>query len=251
MKVVLIDDEVHCTESLEIMLKQLGKSIEIVAKFNNPINALPYLQDHTFDILFLDIEMPKLNGFELLSILKDFTFDVVFTTAYNQYAIEAFKYSALNYLLKPIDSDELLACINKWEEKQQKNMPYQQFSQMMEMLQNNMRLNAKIALPTTYGFEFIEIDKIVRCQSESNYSHIYFKEGEPLLICRTLKEVENLLSAHGFIRVHQSHLINPKYLKKFLRNDGGYVVMEDGEKISVSKINKDKVTAIFNQIERN
>lgn len=251
IKVVLIDDELHCTESLEIILNSLKKPMKIIGKFNNAIDALAFIKTADFDILFLDIEMPNLNGFELLNQLNDFKFDVVFTTAYDQYAIKAFKFSALNYLLKPIDDQELLASINKWESKSQKNLPADQFNFFLDILENSQKRRSKIALPTTYGLEFIEIGEIIRCQSESNYTHFFLKNEETFLICRTLKEVESLLSANGFIRIHQSHLINPLYLKKFLRNDGGYVVMEDGEKISVSKNNKDKIIDIFNQIERN
>lgn len=251
MKVVIVDDELHCTETLEIVLKNLQKQVDILGKFNNPIEALEFIKHNDFDILFLDIEMPKLSGFELLAQLENFNFDVVFTTAYNQYAIKAFKYSALNYLLKPIDTDELLACINQWETKSLRLLASSQFDFLMDLLKNNPRTKSKIALPTTYGLEFIEIDEIIRCQSDSNYTNVFFKNTKPLLICRTLKEVENILGTNGFIRIHQSHLINPLYLKKFIRNDGGYVVMEDGEKISVSKGNKDKITAVFNQIDRN
>lgn len=251
IKVVLVDDELHCTESLEILLKSFAKPVQIIGKFNSSIEALAFIKKTDFDILFLDIEMPGLNGFELLGQLSDFKFDVVFTTAYDQYAIKAFKYSALNYLLKPVDEVELLECLVKWENKSQKNLATNQFNFFMDVLQNSQKTRSKIALPTTYGLEFIEISDIIRCQSDSNYTHFYLKNKETYLICRTLKEVESLLSTNGFIRIHQSHLINPLYLKKFLRNDGGYVVMEDGEKISVSKNNKDKIIDIFNQIERN
>lgn len=250
IKVVLVDDELHCTESLEILLKSFNKPIQIIGKYNNSIEALAFIKSTAFDILFLDIEMPGLNGFELLSQINDFKFDVVFTTAYDQYAIKAFKYSALNYLLKPIDDTELLECIQKWESKIYKNLPLDQFNFFIDILHNSQKKRSKIALPTTYGLEFIEIGEIIRCQSESNYTHFFLKSGEKFLICRTLKEVESLLTNNGFVRVHQSHLINPIFLKKFLRNDGGYVVMEDGEKISVSKNNKDKIIDIFNQIER-
>jgi two-component system LytT family response regulator len=154
-------------------------------------------------------------------------------------------------LLKPVDNQELLECLDKWESKSQKNLPSDQFNFLMDILQNSQKNRYKIALPTTYGLEFIAISDIIRCQSDSNYTHFYLKTKETFLICRTLKEVESLLTTNGFIRIHQSHLINPLFLKKFLRIDGGYVVMEDGEKISVSKNNKDKITEIFNQIERN
>ncbi len=249
-KVVIVDDELHCSASLQMLLNGLDKKIEILKIFNNATLAKDYLMHHSFDLLFLDIEMPGLNGFELLSSLEEFKFDVVFTTAYNQYAIEAFNYGALNYLLKPIDAQELLACVNQWETKSGRYLQNSQFDFLMDLLRNNPKTKSKIALPTTYGLEFVEIDEIIRCQADSNYTNVFFKNAKPLLICRTLKEVENILSNNGFIRIHQSHLINPTFLKKFVRNDGGYVVMDDGEKISVSKGNKEKITTMFNQIDR-
>lgn len=250
IKVVLLDDEYHCLESLETQLKSLNKPIEIIARFSNPIEALPYLRAHVFDILFMDIEMPGLNGFDVLEQLPEHSFAIVFTTAYNQYAIKAFKFSALNYLLKPIDDEELLGCINQWEKKAQKNISIEQYRLFLDILNPLQKTPSKIALPTAEGFEFIAIDQIIRCRSESNYTFFYLNNNIEVLICRTLKEVERILVNYGFIRIHQSHLINQSYLKKFVRHNGGYVVMQDGEEISVSKINKDKITVIFNQIDR-
>ncbi|MEO5910322.1 MAG: LytTR family DNA-binding domain-containing protein [Pelobium sp.] len=250
IKVVFVDDEVHCTESLQILLKKLNRPVEIIGKFNNPLEALPFIKSNSFDILFLDIEMPGMSGFELLHQINDFKFDVVFTTAYDQYAIKAFRFSALNYLLKPIDENELEECLNLWEKKSNKALSNSQFSFFLEALQNPQKNKSKIALPTTDGFEFIEIDEIIRCQSDSNYTNFYLKNGDKFLICRTLKEVESILQHNGFIRIHQSHLINPQYLKKYLRNDGGNVVMQDGVSISVSKNNKSKIVEIFEQIDR-
>jgi two-component system LytT family response regulator len=250
IKVVLLDDEVHCTESLDIILKTLNIEVEVLAKFNDPELALKFLKQNQFDILFLDIEMPRMNGFELLSTLNQIKFDVVFTTAYNQYAIKAFKFSAINYLLKPIDETELIDCLEAWKAKTSKQMPNGQLEFLLQAIQNNNQQSSKLALPTNYGLEFINIKEIVRCQSDSNYTNVYLVNGEKHLICRTLKEVENILQYHNFLRIHQSHLINPNHMKKFIRNDGGYLLMEDGEKISVSKNNKEKIIEIFSQIQR-
>jgi two-component system LytT family response regulator len=251
IKVVLLDDEVHCTESLEIILQTLNTEVQVIAKFNDPELALEFIKLNKFDILFLDIEMPRMNGFEFLSSFLKINFDVIFTTAYNQYAVKAFKFSAINYLLKPIDEAELAECLQAWEIKVLKQMPQNQLEFLLETIQNGQKTSNKLALPTTYGLEFIEIKEIVRCQSDSNYTNIYLSNGDRYLICRTLKEVENILQHHNFLRIHQSHLINPNHMKKFLRNDGGYIVMDDGEKISVSKNNKEKIIEIFSQIERN
>jgi two-component system LytT family response regulator len=250
IKVVLLDDEQHGLDSLSIQLKQLDKSIEIIASFSHPLDALPFIKSQQFDILFLDIEMPGLSGFDVLEKVAEPRFDVIFTTAYNQFAVKAFQYSAISYLLKPIDEDELLRSLNLWEKKVLKYIPKEQYRLFLNHYQKSDTLNNKIALPTAEGLEFINASEIVRCQSDSNYTFFYLSNQEKILICRTLKEVESLLAYHGFVRIHQSHLINPAYLRKFIRQDGGYVMMQDGEEISVSKAHKDKVMALFNQIER-
>ncbi len=250
INVIIIDDETHCTESLSMQLKLVKSPIEILAKFNDPRKAVIYLQQVSCDIVFLDIEMPAMSGFDLLNELKQFSFDVVFTTAYNQYAIKAFQYSALSYLLKPVDDSDLNDVIQRWQEKNQKVLQANQFSFLLELLQSNTRMQSKVALPTADGLEFIEISKIIRCQAESNYTHIYLQEGVAHLICRTLKDVESILGANGFLRIHQSHLINPQHLKKFVRSDGGYVIMSDEAQLSISKANRQYVLDVVNAIER-
>ncbi len=250
IKVVLVDDEKHCTESLNIQLSRLDTPVVVLAKFNDPVSAIAYLKENPCDILFLDIEMPAMSGFDLLNRLNQFTFDVVFTTAYDQYAIKAFQYSALNYLLKPIDELELTACLERWLDKKQKTLQADQFSFMLEMLKNSAKLQTRVALPTTDGLEFIEIAKIIRCQAESNYTHIFLQNNISFLICRTLKDVDSILRPNGFLRIHQSHLVNPQHLKRFVRSDGGYVVMSDDVQLSISKANKQQVLEVVNAIDR-
>lgn len=250
IRVVLVDDEKHCTESLSIQLQALALPIVIVGKFNDPMLAVTYLKQSPCDILFLDIEMPSMSGFDLLNRLNRFDFDVVFTTAYDQYAIKAFQFSALNYLLKPIDEQDLTECINRWIEKKQKNLQADQFSFMLEMLKNSTKQQTKVALPTTDGLEFIELAKIIRCQAESNYTYIYLQDGISFLICRTLKDVDAILRPNGFLRIHQSHLVNPQHMKRFVRSDGGYVVMSDDTQLSISKANRQQVLEVVNAIDR-
>ncbi|GCC52016.1 DNA-binding response regulator [Chryseotalea sanaruensis] len=250
IKVVLVDDEKHCTESLSIQLEQLDIPTIVLGKFNDPLTAMAFLKENSCDMLFLDIEMPAMSGFDLLNRLNRFSFDVVFTTAYDQYAIKAFQFSALSYLLKPIDEIELTDCINRWLEKKQKTLQTDQFSFMLDMLKNSAKLQTKVALPTTDGLEFIEITKIIRCQAESNYTHIYLQDNISFLICRTLKDVDSILRPNGFLRIHQSHLVNPQHLKRYVRSDGGYVVMSDDAQLSISKANKQQVLEVVNAIER-
>lgn len=235
IQVVLLDDEHPCTETLAMQIADLKLNIEIVAKFNDPIQALDFIKHNRFDILFLDVEMPEMNGFKLLGQLDHFNFDVVFTTAYNQYAIKAFKYSALHYLLKPIDDDELRSCFSMWYEKKQKFLGAEQFRHFLNMMDRPKTNFSRIAIPVSDGYEFIDIDQIIRCQSDNYYTYFYMIGSKELLVCRTLKEVEALLKPSGFIRVHQSHLINPAHIKKYSRHDGGRITMSDYTSVSISK----------------
>ncbi len=250
IKVVLVDDEKLATETLQLQLKKLRRDIEVVAVFNDSQIALAEIPKLQFNLLFLDIEMPRLSGFELLTKLYPFHFDIVFVTAYNQYAVEAFKYSAISYCLKPVEDAELLAAIGTWEQKQQQVLQKDQFDNFFQAYQMANATSQKVALPTTDGYQFIPIQNIIRCQSQDNYTHFILNTKENLLICRTLKEVEKILSKRGFLRIHQSHLINPAFLKKYSRSEGGYVVMDNNDELPVSPQRKDAVVQLFEMIQR-
>jgi two-component system LytT family response regulator len=250
-KAVLVDDEFHCTETLFLLLKEnFSQQIQVTAKFNKPEEALLYLLTQKVDLLFLDIEMPGMNGFELLSKLLPLHMDVIFVTAYNQYAIKAFSYSAINYLLKPVDEGELQNVIQHWIAKQQKSISSHQLALMNEYLENAQRVKTKIALPTGDGLEFLEIASIIRCEADNNYTRIFCDDKTFYLICRTLKEVDKVLSDNGFIRVHQSHLINPNFIRKILRNDGGSIILTDGSEVPISRNKKDRLFELMNRVEK-
>ncbi|HMP92639.1 MAG TPA: LytTR family DNA-binding domain-containing protein [Phnomibacter sp.] len=250
-KAVLVDDELHCTEMLAYLLQaHFADSITITARFNQPQEALRYLLANKVDLLFLDIEMPGMNGFELLSKLLPLQMDVVFVTAYDQYAIKAFSYSAISYLLKPVDDEDLVQVLNRWLQKQQKHISLQQVALMKEMLDNVHKTKTRVALPTGDGLEFLEIASIMRCESDNNYTRIFCADKTHHLICRTLKDVEKVLGENGFIRVHQSHLINPQYIKKLLRNDGGSLIMTDGAEIAISRTKKDRLYELLSGVEK-
>jgi len=247
---VLIDDELHCTESLEMLLNRAGQQVRVVAKFNDPVEALAYLNSHKIDLIFLDIEMPVMNGFSFLENLKEYPGDVIFTTAYDQYAIRAFHYSAVSYLLKPIDPDELAATVARWLAKQSKGVDPQQLRLLHHYFLNPGQTKSRLAVPTSDGVEFLDIQQIIRCESESNYTWLYLTGEVKLLVCRTLKEVEAVLNESGFLRIHHSHLINPGFVKKILRHDGGSIVMEDGTQLSISRTRKDRLFDLFEHVRR-
>ncbi len=247
---VLIDDEIHCNESLELLLADCCPQVSVKAKFNLPHDALNWLKNHKADLVFLDIEMPGMSGFDLLAQTGSLDFDVIFVTAYDRYAIRAFHYSAVNYLLKPVDQEELRIALSRWIEKKDKIITPNQLGLMYELLRNTGKHDRRIALPTNDGLEFIEIRNITRCESDSNYTRIFCTGKEQHLICRTLKEVENVLGECGFLRIHHSHLVNPSYIRKLVRNNGGYIVMDDQTQIPFSKSKKDRLYELLTHIER-
>lgn len=246
IRAILIDDEKPATELLEMKLKRLNMGVQVVAKFNQPEAAVEFIRVSQFDVLFLDIEMPRLNGFDLLAQFDDYHFDVIFTTAYDQYAIRAFRVSALSYLLKPIEEVDLREALSRWQQKQIKQLQVPQFQALKTQLQPQSRM----ALPTHEGHEIIEISQIVRCMADASYTHFYLQNGQKLLICRTLKEVEQALAPSGFERVHQSHLINPQYLKKIVKQEGGYLLMADGAQVPVTKQKRDWLVEQFRGLNK-
>lgn len=252
MRVAIIDDEVHCVEGLVLHLKNKFPETKIVFKSTKPEEGLHNLPRIKPDLLFLDVEMPGMNGFELLAQLPDENFAVIFTTAYSQYAAQAFKAKAVDYLLKPIDETEFTEAVLHWQEE--RNMKLNLSSERVEELLTHLKregiLKNKIALPVADGYEFIETNEILYCQSQNNYTVLYMVNKRKIVLSKTLKEFEKLLEKYFFIRVHKSYLINPNYMKKYYRNDGGYLVMQDEKTIPVSKNKKELITSLFDAISK-
>lgn len=248
-KIIIIDDETHCINVLKSLIEKTHSDYTITGVFKNPLVGLEFIKKNPPDLLFLDIEMPNLNGFALLDNLLPIDFDVIFTTAYDQYAIKAFRYSAINYLLKPITEKNIVKALSDWE-KRRKKTSAEQWQLFQEHLQEGSKPCSQIALPTGVGYKIVEIENIVRCQSDSNYTNIFCKDENRVLISRTLKEIEELLAEHGFIRVHQSHLINPQFVKGILRHDGGSLIMHDDEEIPVSRQKSKYINDILNTMLR-
>lgn len=250
MRVAIIDDEVHCVEGLILHLKSSFPEAEIVFKSTRPEEALLGLPKARPDLLFLDVEMPGMNGFELLDQLAADSFDVIFTTAYSQYAARAFKAKAVNYLLKPIDETEFREAVQQWKEERETrtDRSSEKLNELLLYMKREGILRNKIAVPVSEGYEFIETNEILYCQSQNNYTLLFTTDKRKLVLSKTLKEFEKLLEKYYFIRVHKSFLINPNYMKKYFRNDGGYLVMQDGKSIPVSKTKKELITNLFDAI---
>jgi len=238
MKALIIDDELHCTESLQLMLERYCPEVELLGLTNDAIKGLGMISALKPDVVFLDIEMPHLSGFDLLSKVDKIDFEIVFTTAYNEFAIRAFKVNAVDYLLKPIGKNDLIEACKKVE----KRLTYKPDGLNLHALLNELGLkkpkNGKVALSSMEGLDFVEADKIIHCVSESNYTNIYLVDGQKMVISKTLKEIEELLKDYGFLRVHNSHLVNLNRIKKYQRGSGGLLVMDNGDHVQVSRSKK-------------
>lgn len=248
-KIIIIDDEAHCTDVLKSLIEKTHADYKITGIFTNPLQGLEFIQQNPPDLLFLDIEMPNLNGFSLLDKLLPIDFDIIFTTAYDQYAIRAFGYSAINYLLKPITEKSIVQALSSWEKRRNKTSN-EQWELLQNHLKNSKKKYSQIALPTGVGYQIVEIENIVRCQSDSNYTNVYCKGENKILISRTLKEIEELLENHGFIRVHQSHLINPNFVKGILKQQGGSLIMNDDAEVPVSRQKASQINEIMKTMLR-
>jgi two-component system LytT family response regulator len=192
--------------------------------------------------------MPDGSGFRMLEELDEINFEIIFTTAFDQFAIKAIKYSALDYLLKPIDPDELVNAVKKVEQKLQNHKVSDNIQVLLENIKSKDKDPHKIVLSTSEKIHIIETDHILRCESDNYYTHFFLTDGRNILVSKTLKENEELLSDHNFIRPHKSHLVNVKYIKGFLKNDGGYIEMTDGSRIPVSRRKREKIIEIITHI---
>lgn len=247
IKCILIDDENNALEMMEWLLKTYCPTVEIVTMCRSAEEGLAAINKYKPDVVFLDIEMPKMNGFDLLEQFDKLTFDVVFCTAYDQFAIKAFRYSAVNYLLKPVDPDDLKETIRRLEEKKSALSKEQ-----IELLLQNMRQPVKptvqrIALTTNDGMIFVSTEDILYCAAESNYTSVVLKGGKKILVSKVLKEIDETLAGHDFYRIHNSFLININHIKKYVRGDGGYVVMQNDETIGISRSRRQEFMELFSK----
>ena len=238
IKAVIVDDERHCRETLLKLLEWIESEVEVLESFGNPLEAITYIRKHEIDLLFLDIDMPECNGFDMLSRLGKFDFDIIFTTAYDEYAIKAFEVDALAYLLKPIGEEDLSTVLNKISQQKSRKLNEAKLMKLVEGLNKRTGLQ-KIAIPTLEGLEFLKKSEIIRCASEGNYTRIFIENKKPLLISKTLKLVAELIDdEEQFIRPHASHLINLNFIAKYIKGAGGQIIMEDGFVVPVSKQKK-------------
>jgi two-component system LytT family response regulator len=238
LKAIIVDDELHSSESLKTLLERYCPEVEVAGICNSGAEALKVIPLQNPQLVFLDIEMPHMNGFELIEKLPVINFDLVFTTSYDQYAIKAIKFSALDYLLKPVEREELKKAVQKVLQRQQPPLP-QQLEILLQKINQPVNTNLKIAIPTMEGLQMIQIDSIISCTSDSNYTNFHLKNTQKITASRTLKETEELLEGRSFIRVHHSYLVNINEIQKYVKGEGGYLVMSDGTHIDVSRTRKE------------
>ena len=244
IRALIIDDEEHCIEGLQNLLAQDHKNIVEVAgsakTVRDGIGAITLLRP---DLVFLDVQIGDKTGFDLLRALPEIDFEIIFTTAYEKFALQAIRFSALDYLLKPVDPDDLdTALIKLSNEKARKNTA-DKIDLLLQNTQKSDGLLKKIIVPTMSGFEFIEIANIIRCESDNNYTTIYIKGDQKILVSKTLKDFEELLSGYSFFRIHNSHLINLSYIKTYNKGKGGSVILTDGTEVEVSSRRKEDFIA--------
>ena len=236
LQAVIVDDEIKALQSLTWELTNFSDEINVIASFTNPNEALSYLDKNTPDCLFLDIEMPTMDGFQFIKKLTNKNFPVVITTSYNKYALKAIKSQALDYLLKPIDTDDLEETIVKIKKFNSKNFSVEKLE--MALLNYNSRsVHKRITLNTDGKLLFLESDEILYAESDGNYSTIFLTDGQKIVLTKKLKEVNDLLPSDSFFRIHNSYIINLNKIKEFLKTDG-YVVLKSNHKIPVSRQKK-------------
>jgi two-component system LytT family response regulator len=243
---IIIDDEPNNVENLQLILRQYCPGIDVVATALNAVDGIAAIQANQPDLLFLDIQMPEKSGFDVLKAFTNIQFGIIFITAYDQYGIQAIKFSALDYLLKPININELKLAVEKARHKIIARQTNHNIENLLEYIRSGSKDIPKIALPTLQEIVYVRVDDIIRCEASNNYTTFYLQNGEQILVCKTLKEFAELLTPHNFIRTHQSHLVNLHFVKSFLREDGGTLFLTDQTKVPISRQNRDMVKEKLN-----
>lgn len=245
IQAVIIDDMEQARKTLKEDLARYCPEVTIIGEADGVVSGAKLLRKTQPEVVFLDIQMQDGTGFDLLEVMGELPFQLIFTTAHDTFAIQAFRFSALDYLLKPVDPDLLMEAVKKVN-KQTPVHP-DRIQALLDDVQEKKKLT-RLALHTMEKIHVVQIAEIVRCESSANYTIFYFEGGRQLLVTKTLKEFDNLLSEHNFLRVHQSHLINTDFLKEFVKSDGGYLVMLDGSEVPVSSRKRSKVLQVINSL---
>ena len=244
MKAVIIDDELNSVDVLKRLIEKYCPEVTVIGEAENAEEGRQIIKMLSPDIIFLDIEMPLESGFDMLDKFYEDDLNVIFITAYDHYALKAIKYAALDYLLKPVDIDELILAVNKVAEKIKRKSSSGGIELLKQYLQKEIA-NNKIALPTAEGLRFVNIQEIIRCEACGNYTKIFLIANQHYLITRTLKEYEEILAPNNFLRIHHAHLININHVEQYVKGKGGYVIMKDGSIVDISIRKKQEFLSRF------
>jgi two-component system LytT family response regulator len=239
IKAVIVDDERKSRESLKILLEDFCENVDVVGLASTVEEAIGQVGLNNPDVVFLDIQMNQETGFDFLNKITRKNFEVIFTTAYDEYALDAIKFSALDYLLKPINIDQLKAALQKVEEKHSKDNLGDKLELLLQNIKSESAENFKLVLPTNDGLTFISFKDILYCAASSNYTIFNMRNGRNHVVSKTLKEYEDLLTHYHFYRIHNSYVINLREIKKYIKGDGGHVIMSNDKALDVSKRRKD------------
>ena len=247
IRCVIVEDEEMARKVLKSLLTQYCKDVMVCAEADDVESGKAMIEAFRPDLVFLDIEMPGGSGFKLLSSFDNIDFEVVFITAYEQFAIKAIRHAALDYLLKPVDPKELVAAVEKVNEAKYKKTLKRQYDSLLKNIDPEQLVVRKISISTSDKIHLIEVDNIIRCESDNYYTILYFKDGSNLLVSKTLKEMEQRLEEYDFLRTHKSHLVNLRCIMNFIK-DEMMVVMTDGSKVPVSKRKKENILEVINSL---
>ena len=240
IKAIIIDDEQNCIDSLLFDLQKHCKEVDILETCTNPKQGIFSIKKLKPDLVFLDVQMPWMSGFEMLELMDKIDFAIIFTTAFDQFAAKAFRISAIDYLLKPIHINDLKDAIRKASEKIQQKSGTDNIANLLQNIKKP-EVNQRIAVPGREGYEFIEAGKIIYAKAEGSYTHVFLNDKRKLIISKTLSDIEEMLPTELFQRIHHSTLVNLSHVTHLFKTDGGFVVLDNGEKLVVSKSKKDSL----------
>jgi len=239
LSAVIIDDEIDAIRSIETIISDYCPNVRVAGTAQSAAEGIKNIRDKNPDIVFLDVEMPHGDGFKMLEGIEEINFDVVFITAYNHYAVKAFKVNAVDYILKPIDIDEFINAVVKVEERRNNNVPSgrNKYDKVLGALRSELK--SKLELPTMEGKEYIDVDEIIRIEADGSYSAFHIDNDKIILVSKTLKEFKSLVNSYNFFRPHNSHIINIDKVKKFSKSEGGKIVMTDNSEVPLSRNNRE------------
>lgn len=244
---IIIDDELHSRQSLERTLRDYCPEVQLVATCDSPEAGINAIREFKPDLVFLDVQMPNMSGFDMLKYLSPIDFEVIFVTSYDQYAIKAIKFSAIDYLLKPLDMDDLIQAVRRAKDRMHKGGNAHRYQSVLHNINHSGKIE-KLAVPSLEGIDFFNTDDLIYCKADGCYTTLYLTDHQNQVISKNLKDFEDLLKDSGFCRVHNSFLINLKHIKKYIKGEGGYVIMSEGQQVNISRRRKDIFLNMLNRM---